>query len=139
MLKIMESLTIPEEELQFTATRASGPGGQNVNKVATSVTLRWSVADSPTLTDHQRARILQKLAHKITKEGELLITAQDTRSQTTNKQLAQERLATLLAEALKPAKPRKKTRPSKAAKQRRLDAKKHRATTKATRTKPTED
>lgn len=139
MLNVTKSLAIPDEELQFTATRASGPGGQNVNKVATSVTLRFDVANSPTLTEHQRNRILQKLAHRITKDGELLVTAQDTRSQTANKQLAKDRLATLLAEALKPDTPRKKTRPTLASKQRRLNAKKHRATTKATRTKPTPD
>ncbi len=139
MLKITESLTIPEEELLFSAVRASGPGGQNVNKVATSVTVRFDVANSPSLSEYQRGRILTKLASRITKDGVLLVTAQDTRSQTANKQLAAERLAELLAQALKPTPPRKKTRPTLASKQRRLDAKRHRSSTKSTRSKPTPD
>lgn len=137
MVKITNSLTIPDEELDFTATRASGPGGQHVNKTSTSVTLRFDVAGSPSLSDHQRARLLTKLDNRITKDGVLTITAQDTRSQLSNKELAVSRFAELLAEALKPAKRRKKTRPTLASKQRRLNTKKKRADIKKKRGKVT--
>jgi len=139
MVNITESLIIPDDELEFSASRSSGPGGQNVNKVSTCVTLRFDVAGSPSLNNWQRTRIMTKLANRITKDGALLVTAQDTRSQSANKELATQRFATLLLGALKQDPPRKKTRPTLAAKQRRITAKKQRAGTKQSRSKPRPD
>lgn len=135
MVNITESLIIPDEELAYSASRSSGPGGQNVNKVSTCVTLTFDVAQSPSLSEWQRARILDKLSTRITKDGLLRVTAQDTRSQTANKDLALERFTALLREAVKRTPIRRKTRPTLASKQRRIASKKLRAGTKQTRSK----
>lgn len=132
-IEITAQLRIPRDELTFSATRSGGPGGQHVNKVATSVTLSFDVAESPSLTEYQRTRISRELATRINREGVLRLTASDTRSQSANKELAIARFTELLAQALKPRKPRRKTRPTLASKRRRLKAKRSRGDLKKKR------
>jgi ribosome-associated protein len=111
-------------ELQFTTSKSGGPGGQNVNKVNTKVTLRWEVSKSPILSNEQRLVILDKLKNVINNDGEVVISAHSSRSQITNKQEAINKLAELLNRAFKYVKPRKPTKPTKASNRRRLDNKK---------------
>lgn len=113
-------LHIPLAEIEFRFSGSSGPGGQHVNKTATKATLLFNVAHSPSLTAEQRAAILEKLANRIDNEGVLQIQAQTARSQWQNRELALARFQTLLAEALRPTKVRKKTRPSRTAVEKRL-------------------
>ncbi|MFZ5970172.1 MAG: alternative ribosome rescue aminoacyl-tRNA hydrolase ArfB [Bacteroidota bacterium] len=111
-------------ELVFTTSRSSGPGGQNVNKVNTKVTLRWHVAASKILTPEEQLFLLAKLARYLTTEGEVVISAQEKRSQPENKLLALAKLDRLLVKAYERPKPRKATKPSKGAVQKRLEQKK---------------
>jgi ribosome-associated protein len=131
-------LRIPARELHFEAMRAGGPGGQNVNKVATQVQLRFSVRASPSLSDEQRARIEERLASRLTGEGELLIRATRHRTQLRNKADARQRLAELLASALRREKRRRPTRPTRGARERRLQAKHRRGEIKRGRSQPPE-
>lgn len=114
-------------ELVFTTSRSSGPGGQNVNKVNTKVTLRWKVAASKILTSEEQLFLQTKLARYLTTEGEVVISAQEKRSQPENKGLAIAKLERLLAKAYERQKPRKATKPSKGAVQKRLQEKKIRS------------
>ena len=114
VVRITPSLRIPVSELQFRFSPSGGPGGQHANKVATRVELRFDVAGSPSLGPHQRARILDRLG------PEVRVVADDERSQVRNRQLAVERFRDRLAAALRVEKPRRPTRPSKGAKERRL-------------------
>jgi ribosome-associated protein len=111
-------------ELEFVTSRSSGPGGQNVNKVNTKVTLRWPVVASVILSSEERDTITQKLASRITLEGELVISAQDKRSQLQNKEAALAKLDELLTKAFVKKKKRKATKPSKVAVQKRIESKK---------------
>jgi ribosome-associated protein len=111
-------------ELVFSATTGGGPGGQHVNKVSTKVTLRWSIQESAIISDEQKAILLSKLANKLTKEGELLLSSHESRSQLKNKEEVIRKLSSLLQQAFERKKPRKPTKPGKAAVQRRIDAKK---------------
>ncbi len=111
-------------EIKLSFIRSPGPGGQNVNKVATGVLLRFNVLESAILSDEIRARLLKLIGNKITAEGELLIKAVSYRTQERNKQDAIERLQALLARAAIVPKPRKKTKPSLASKEKRLNRKK---------------
>jgi ribosome-associated protein len=111
-------------ELEFVTSRSSGPGGQNVNKVNTKVTLRWPVVASVILSSEERETITQKLASRITLEGELVISAQDKRSQLQNKEAALAKLDELLTKAFVKKKKRKATKPSKVAVQKRIESKK---------------
>ncbi len=122
-LHVNERVQIPRTELDVRASRASGAGGQHVNKTSTRVELTWSVASSPSLNDADRARLLVRLASRISDEGELRVVASDTRSQLQNRELAELRFAAMVRRALIVPKTRKKTRPSRASKQARLDAK----------------
>jgi ribosome-associated protein len=134
MIPITEDLAIPDEEVAFTTSRSGGPGGQNVNKLETRVTLRFDLAGSGVLSEEQKARLRERLATRVTKEGTLLVTSQKHRTQAANRDAATERLAELIREALREEAPRKKTRPSRAAKARRLDEKRRQSQRKRERT-----
>jgi ribosome-associated protein len=113
-----------DNELNFSFSRSGGPGGQHVNKVNTKVELRFPIADSMVLTEEEKAILLEKLAKQINQEGELIIIAQETRSQLKNKSKAIEKFYDIINKALKPKKKRKPTTISKAAKEKRLKQKK---------------
>lgn len=124
---------VPHDELTFRATRAGGPGGQHVNTSATRVEVLWNVARSPSLTAEGRERILRKLAGRIDASGTLRVVAAERRSQLQNRLAAAERLRALVAEALRKPKPRRRTRPSRAAVEARLAAKRRRRNVKQER------
>jgi ribosome-associated protein len=133
VLEVNDSLWIPRAELAYRASRSGGPGGQHVNTSSTRVEVTWDVAQSPSLSDEQRARLREKLANRINTEGVLLLAASDHRSQHQNKEAATERLVELVRQALVIPKPRKKTRPSRAQREARLHAKKRRSEIKRQR------
>jgi ribosome-associated protein len=122
-------------ELQFQTSRSSGPGGQNVNKVESRVELRFRIADSQLLSDEQKQTLLEKLASKLTTEGELLLTAQEDRSQLRNKEIVVQKFHDTLRKALHKPKARKATKPSKGAVRKRLESKKKHGEKKANRGK----
>lgn len=121
---------VPDDELVFRASRAGGPGGQHVNTSATRVEVLWNVARSPSLSREQRDRILSRLAKRIDATGALRVVAADRRSQYQNRVTATERLRALVAAALHQAKPRRRTKPTRAAVEARLAAKRRRASVK---------
>lgn len=123
-LVVTDHLLIPRSELEFRASRAGGPGGQHVNKSSTRIELTWNVAASRALTDDQRALLLRKLAARLDASGAIRIVASESRSQTRNRDDAERRLAMLLRRSLLVPKPRRKTRPSRAAVEKRLRTKK---------------
>jgi ribosome-associated protein len=135
-LEITPDLLLPLSELDYRATRSGGPGGQHVNTSSTRIEVWWDVAASPTLTDEQRARLLVRLATRLDGEGRLRIVASESRSQLRNREAATERLREVVAAALAVPKPRKRTKPSPAAKAARLEAKRRRAATKRERRPP---
>lgn len=127
-------LTIPERELSESFIRASGPGGQNVNKVASAVQLRFGVAASPSLTPYQKERLKRIASHLMTDAGELVIEASRFRTQAANREDARARLAALVAEASKPPPPkRRKTKPSRGSVEKRLKKKAGRSVVKKLR------
>lgn len=136
MIAITKHLEIANSEVQFTASRSSGPGGQNVNKVNTRVTLHFSLWSSNCLTPGQKLKIASRLKTRITKDGILYLHAQGTRSQSANKAVLLERFVELLASALRPVKARKATHVPHGAIQRRLTQKKQRSGLKQVRKKP---
>lgn len=133
MIKITDQIFIPAEELKFTASLSGGPGGQNVNKLNTRMTLWFDVLNSPSLTLDQKDLISRRLKNRIGKDGVLRVISRQTRSQAANRELAIERFVELLQEALKLVPIRKKTRVSRAAKLRRLEEKKQRSILKSMR------
>lgn len=134
MIRISPEITIDENEIELQFIRASGPGGQNVNKVATAVQLRFDVQHSPSLPDEVRARLASLAGRRLTGEGVLVIDARRFRTQERNRQDAVDRLVDLIRQAAHRPKPRRKTKPTAASKQRRLDAKSRRGQVKRTRT-----
>jgi len=132
---VIPGLEIPEGELEFVASRSGGPGGQNVNKVSSRVTLRFDVGHSGSLNEEQRTRIQRRLATRINKDGVLQVTSQRTRSQDLNRADAIERFKELLRAALREDKPRVKTRATRSSKEERLKEKRKRTTVKQARVK----
>lgn len=129
-LEVRRDLLIPREELGESASRAGGPGGQHVNKTSTRVTLRWNVPRSRCLTEDQRQRLLSALGRRLTRDGDLVVHADGHRSQARNRELARERIASIVREALVERTPRRPTAPSKSARARRVDSKTRRGVTK---------
>jgi len=132
-MRVTRSIVIDETELVERFIHASGPGGQNVNKVATAVELRFDVLRSHALSDSVRERLVALAGKKLSGDGILVITAQRFRSQARNRADARARLATLIGAAATPPRPRRATKPSRAAKRRRLDDKRHTASRKRER------
>jgi ribosome-associated protein len=132
-IRVTPELTISRQELEYRATRSGGPGGQHVNTSSTRIELTWDVANSPGLSDAQRERLLDKLAARMDSSGVLRITESGSRSQLQNKETATARLAEVVAAALHVPKPRKKTRPPKASREKRLQSKRRRSEVKKLR------
>jgi ribosome-associated protein len=138
-ISITPSLSIDANEIEETFILASGPGGQNVNKVASAVQLRFDAARSPSLPVTVRAKLLQIAGRKATAAGEIVILSRRTRSQDQNRADARARLIALLREAATPDIPRRPTRPPQASKRKRLETKRARALLKRARAKPFND
>jgi ribosome-associated protein len=141
MIYITRTISLDEHEIHQEFIRASGPGGQNVNKVATAVQLRFDAGNSPSLPDDVRARLIRLAGKRMTDEGILIMDARRFRTQERNRQDAIDRLVVLIRKAAEKPKPRRKTRPPLALKRRRLEAKRQRGETKRLRrpVSPSED
>ncbi len=138
-IQITPNLAIEEREIVEQFVQASGPGGQNVNKVATAVQIRFDVEHSPSLDDDIRARLTRLAGRRMNKDGILVITARRFRTQERNRADARQRLVELIKRSSAPQRPRKKTRPSKAVKRRRLDDKAARSRLKRMRATPKDE
>lgn len=135
-VSLRRGVSVPEAELDLRTSRSGGPGGQGVNTTDSKVELRWDVANTSALTEAQRARVLQRLAHRITDDGVLILRSSEHRSQHRNREAVLARLRALVGEALEPDKPRRPTRRTRASQERRLRAKKRRAELKRLRKPP---
>ena len=137
-VRINARLVIPLHELEFRASRSSGPGGQSVNTTSSRIELRWNVGSSQALTDTQRARLRERLAPRLTDDGVLILHGSEHRSQHRNREAVMARLRAIVAEAIVPQEPRRATRPTRASIRRRIEAKRARSRTKGLR-RPPED
>jgi ribosome-associated protein len=133
MLRITDSMMIDDSELEESFVRASGPGGQNVNKVSSAVQLRFDVRHSPSLPNDVAVRLMRLAGSRLTKSGVIVIVAQEHRDQSRNRAEARERLADLIRQAAVKPKPRRPTKVPKAAKRQRVDEKKRRGSIKSLR------
>jgi len=133
MIQINPSIQIDENELQFDYIRASGPGGQNVNKVATAVQLRFDIANSPSITSDIKGRLIRLAGNRVNADDVLLIEAKRFRTQEANREDATQRFVDLIQKSLVPPKPRKKTKPTTASKEKRLKEKKRKGDVKKSR------
>ena len=133
MIRVTDSISIDESELHESFVRSSGPGGQNVNKLSTAVQLRFDVRRSPSLPNDVAVRLMRIAGKRMTKDGVLVIIAQNHRTQERNRAEAQDRLIGLIRQAAVRPVPRRATKPSKASKQRRIESKKRRSGVKALR------
>jgi ribosome-associated protein len=138
-LQVSPELTIPRGELNTKATRSSGAGGQHVNKTSSRIELTWNVRQSGSLTDDQRSVIISRLRSRLTASGDLRVVASTTRSQYRNREIAEQRLAKIIADALLPVKKRRATKPTRASRQARLDEKKKHSSKKRERRAPLDD
>jgi ribosome-associated protein len=138
-LIINDALRIPAEELRLAFARSSGPGGQNVNKVNSKAVLRWSVRSTLALPEDVKLRFLQRYAARLTRDGELVLSADEHREQGRNAAACRERLRQLVLAVAKPPVPRRPTRPTRGSQQRRLGEKKLRGQRKADRRPPTHE
>jgi ribosome-associated protein len=136
MLEISTTIKIPEQEFQWSFVRSSGPGGQNVNKVASKAVLRWDLAASPSLPEEVKARLRTLQRRRITVEGELVLNSQRYRDQERNRQDCLEKLREMIQQAAARPRTRMATKPSRASQQRRLEDKRKRAALKTTRRRP---
>ena len=136
MIQITDAIAIAEREIEESFVRAAGPGGQNVNKLATAVQLRFDVRHSPSLPEDVRVRLERLAGRRLTQDGVLIITARRHRTQERNRQDALDRLVELVRRAARPPTPRRPTRPTAAARQRRLDVKQRRGAVKRLRSEP---
>ena len=139
MVQVTPEMAIPEEEIEERFIHAGGPGGQNVNKVASAVQLRFDAAGSPTLLPEVRQRLLRIAGSRASSDGELVITARRFRTQEANRRDARQRLAALVEQALSAPRPRYATRPTRTARERRLQDKAQRGAVKRQRAQPGDD
>ena len=138
-LDVSPELRLPLAELEFRATRSGGPGGQHVNTSSTRVEVWWDVAGSPSLTEDQRARLLRRLATRLDGAGRLRLVSSGTRSQLRNREDVTERLREVVASALVVPRPRRRTKPSRASKLARVEAKRRRSAVKRDRRRPRDE
>lgn len=139
MLRVNERICIPLEEFDWSYARSGGPGGQNVNKVASKAVLRWPITTSPSVPGDVRARFLQRFHSRITNEGDLVMASQEYRDQERNRQACLDRLVAMLLQVATLPKPRKATKPTKGSKIRRVAAKRLASKTKTNRRRPSTD
>jgi ribosome-associated protein len=139
MLTVNEQIQIPETEFEWSFVRSGGPGGQNVNKVASKAVLRWPLDASPSVPEHVKLRLRARQRKRVTESGELVLTSQRYRDQERNRQDCLDKLRELILEAAFEPKPRRPTKPSRGSKERRLSQKRHRAGVKSGRRPTTED
>ncbi len=135
-IRLAHGVSVPESEIELRASRASGPGGQSVNTADSKVELRWSIQDSSALSPAQRERLLERLASRLTSDGVLILQGSEHRSQHRNREAVLARFESIVSEALAPPKQRRRTRPTRSAKERRLRDKARRAELKRQRRPP---
>ncbi len=129
-LLINSNLSLPLHEMQLTASRSSGPGGQHVNTTDSRIQLRWNIKTSPSLSEFQRGLLLRGFASRLTDDGDLILACDTNRSQRRNREEVLQRLASMVRTALIPPKPRRKTKPTKASREKRLTEKRRRSEVK---------